>query len=45
MRLILTVSISFTGGVWFALENPSLARQINAYTELGLIWAQSVIGG
>lgn len=45
MRFILTVGISFVGGVWFALENPMVGRNIKSYAEVAVMYVSSAMGG
>lgn len=45
MKFLLTVGLSFVGGVYFALENPSLGRTIKSYAELVWINVSAFLGG
>lgn len=45
MRFLLTASTFFIAGVWFALENPMIGRNIKSYAELGVTYLSSFFGG
>lgn len=45
MKFLITVALSFVGGVWFALENPMIGRNIKSYAELALMYISSAVGG
>ncbi|CAH7359275.1 hypothetical protein VCRA2110O2_30178 [Vibrio crassostreae] len=45
MRFLLIASSFFVAGVWFALENPMVGKNIKSYAELAVMYLSSFIGG
>ncbi|BDP33345.1 hypothetical protein R7D97_16435 [Vibrio sp. Vb5031] len=45
MRFLLTVGVSFVGGVYFTLANPSLGRTITSYADIVIAQASALLGG
>lgn len=45
MRFLLIASTFFIAGVWFALENPMIGRNIKSYAELAVMYLSAFFGG